>query len=74
MYFSARHYSALSRVYSEMFGQPVPSEVALAAARNGKAPDLMDALHQATQFQNPIRDWTPYFRPPTTGISPKGPM
>lgn len=74
MYFCARHYSALSRVYSEMFGQPVPSEVALAAAHNGKAPDLMDALHQATQFQEPIGDWTHYFRPQPTGISPKGHM
>lgn len=74
MYFSAKHYSALSRVYSEMFGQPVPLEVALAAARNGRAPDLMDALHHATHFHDPIRDWTPYFRPPQTSISPMGPV
>ena len=34
MYFSARHYSALIRVYSETFGQSVPQEVLKGAAES----------------------------------------
>jgi hypothetical protein len=68
MIFSSGHYAALGRLYAEMFGQPVPEEVALAAARNGRAPDLMDALYQATKFNEPIQDWSDflpsYLRPP----------
>ena len=59
MYFSGRHYEALSRLYAESFG-PVPNEIAGAAARNGKAPELMEALYQAIQFEDQIQDWTPY--------------
>ena len=59
MIFSARHYSALNRVYSRMF-DPVPEQVAQEAARGGKAPELMDALQRATQRGQPVQDWTPY--------------
>ena len=60
MIFSARHYSALNRVYSETFGQQVPQEVARQAARTGKAPALMEALDNAIKFSDPILDWSPY--------------
>lgn len=60
MLFSGRHYEALSHLYAESFGPQVPHEVAEAAARNGKAPELMAALYQAIQFEDQIQDWTPY--------------
>ena len=59
MLFSGRHYEALSCLYAESFG-PVPHDVAEAAARNGRAPELMAALYQAIQFEDQIQDWTPY--------------
>lgn len=59
MYFSARHYAALNRVYSEMFA-PVPPEVLESAGRGGKAPLLLQALHQAVEEGEPIQDWTPF--------------
>ena len=59
MLFSGWQYEALSHLYAESFG-PVPHEVAEAAARNGKAPELMAALYQAIQFEDQIQDWTPY--------------
>jgi hypothetical protein len=62
MYFSARHYSALNRVYSEMFA-PVPQEVLEAAAQGGKAPALLEALHNAVEGRRPIQDWTPFGTP-----------
>ena len=63
MIFSARHYSALGRAYSEKFGQPVPQEAAHQAARTGKAPALMEALDNAIKSNEPIQDWSQY----TTG-------
>lgn len=60
MIFSARHYSALNRVYSETFGQQVPPEAARLAAKTGKAPELMEALDQAIKFNEPIQDWSRY--------------
>jgi hypothetical protein len=60
MLFSARHYSALGRVYSETFGEQVPEEAARQAAVTGKAPALMLALTQAIKFKDPIQDWSPY--------------
>ena len=60
MIFSARHYSALIRQYSQMFGQPVPESVLQAAAKSGKAPDLMEALAQAVRSKDPIQTWASY--------------
>lgn len=57
MIFSGRHYSALNRVYSEMFA-PVPQDVLKAAAVGGKAPSLMQALHEAVQDGKPIQGWS----------------
>ena len=62
MYFSGRHYSALNRVYSDMFA-PVPQDVLKAAAQGGKAPGLLQALHEAVRDKEPIQDWTPYETP-----------
>jgi hypothetical protein len=59
MYFSGRHYSALNRVYSEMFA-PMPQDVLKSAAQGGKPPLLLQALYQAVKLGAPIRDWTPY--------------
>ena len=63
MIFSARHYLALSRVYSDTF-HPVPEAVALAAAlaaaENGRATQLMDALVQTIEAKQEIEDWKPY--------------
>lgn len=60
MIFSARHYSALGRVYSETFGQQVPREAAHQAARTGRAQALMEALDNAIKSNDPIQDWSPY--------------
>lgn len=62
MYFSARHYSALNRVYSEMFA-PVPQRVLEAAGRGGKAPALLEALQEAVETRQPIQDWKPFEKP-----------
>jgi|GEM_PF-1692756 len=57
MIFSARHYSTLVQEYSQMFGHRVPEDVLESAAKAGKAPDLMEALFQATKFETPIQNW-----------------
>ena len=59
MFVSARQYSALLRVYSEMFA-PVPDWVLDAVAKNGKLWHLGDALNNATNDKEPIKDWTPF--------------
>jgi hypothetical protein len=60
IYFSARHYSALIRVYSETFNQNVPPAVLSHAAENGLAPLLMEKLDEAIESDEPIKDWTEY--------------
>ena len=63
MYFSARHYSALIRVYSETFGQGVSQEALEGAAVSGLAPALMEALDSAIREMKPIKDWSRYAAP-----------
>ena len=60
MIFSARQYSALFEVYARMFGQPVPADVAEAAAQSGNAPNLMRVLELATSNNQAIHDWPVY--------------
>ena len=63
MYFSARHYSALIRVYSETFYQDVPAAVLRYAAENRLAPSLMQDLDEAIKAETPIQDWRNYQGP-----------
>lgn len=63
MYFSARHYSALIRAYSETFGQGVPQEALKGAAESGFAPTLMEVLDSAIREMKPIKDWSRYAAP-----------
>jgi hypothetical protein len=63
MYFSARHYSAEIRVYSERFGE-IPAETLRKVAELGNAPALLEALVQANKSGQPIQDWTPYAKTP----------
>lgn len=64
MYFSARHYSALIRVYYETFGHPVPEAVQKTVASNGNAPVLLQGLRESLEAKAPIRDWTPFVSQP----------
>jgi hypothetical protein len=70
MIFSGRQYSALNRLYSEMFA-PVPQDVLLAAAENGWVPKLGQALYAATQEGLPITVWTPFGLPSRESSEPK---
>ena len=60
MYFSARHYSVLIRVYSETFNQDLPAAVLRFAAENRLAPSLMQDLDEAIRAETPITDWRNY--------------
>jgi hypothetical protein len=60
MIYSGNHSLALARVYSEMFGQDVPQDVARAAASNGAYQQLMAAIDQATDTGQPIEDWVQF--------------
>ena len=76
MYFSARHYSALIRAYSETFGQSVPQEALKSAAESGLAPTLMEDLDTAIRAMRPIKDWSLYAAPSlkfSTPTQPGGP-
>jgi hypothetical protein len=60
MLYSGNHSLALARVYSEMFGQDVPQDVARVAASNGSYQQMMAAIDQATDEGQPITDWSVY--------------
>lgn len=40
-----------------MFGEPVPMDVLAAANRNGTLFQVIEAIDQATNSGEPIRDW-----------------
>jgi len=60
IFYSSRHSLSLACIYSEMFGAPIPDDVARAAAANGTLQDLMAAVDKAAKDKRPIKDWTPF--------------
>lgn len=57
MLYSGRHCEAVRTVYQRMFGESIPVEVLQAANENGTLYRLIEAIDQATNSGEPIRDW-----------------
>jgi hypothetical protein len=71
MFYSGRHSEALVKLYSEMFGVPVPESTGRKAAAGGRMQELMAAVDEATRRSEPILDWTAFEVPPPAGEATK---
>lgn len=60
MFYSVRHSAALVKLYSEMFGEPIPESTGRKAAAGGRMQELMAAVDEATDSGEPIKDWSAF--------------
>lgn len=67
MLYSGRHSMALTRMYFETFGEPVPEQMVKRSARDGQIQELMGAVDDAIRNRMPLREFdTDFPEPPAS--------